>query len=364
MRRAARPPTAAAAAVAGPALRLAPARSRLEAPIDARIEALRAFNRRYTQRLGVLRAGLLDSGFTLPQARVLWELAHAGAGEPTASALARSLELDLGYVSRLLRGLRERGLVATRPSPHDARRQPLALTAAGRRAFAPLERASRAQIGTLLAPLADAEQAALVDAAATVQRLLDAPAAARAAATRDAGTASDAGPAAPTLRPHRAGDIGWIVMRHGALYAQEYGWDARFEALVARIGAEFIERFDPAHEACWIAERDGRPLGCVVLVRARDARGRVRPGVAQLRLLLVEPAARGLGVGRRLIAACEDFARAAGQRRIVLWTNSVLHAARHLYEQAGYRRTGSEPHRSFGAALVGETWALELRRPP
>jgi DNA-binding MarR family transcriptional regulator/GNAT superfamily N-acetyltransferase len=317
---------------------------------DGRVEALRAFNRRYTQRLGVLRAGLLDSRFTLPQSRLLWELAHAGDAEPTATSLAHALELDLGYVSRLLRGLRERGLVATRRSPHDARRQPLALTAAGRRAFAPLERASRAQIGTLLAPLADAEQAAVVDAAATVRRLLDGPVA-----------AADGAPV--TLRRHRAGDIGWIVMRHGALYAQEYGWDTRFEALVARIGAEFIERFDPAVEACWIAERDGRPLGCVCLVRARDDRGRVRPGVAQLRLLLVEPAARGLGVGRTLIAACEDFARAAGQRRIVLWTNSVLHAARHLYEQAGYRHTGSEAHRSFGATLVGETWELDLRRP-
>ncbi|MEP7282705.1 MAG: helix-turn-helix domain-containing GNAT family N-acetyltransferase [Rubrivivax sp.] len=330
-----------------PVPRAAPA---LPPPAAGRVEALRAFNRRYTQRLGGLRAGLPDSPFSLPQSRLLRELAQGR--DRAATALAHTLDLDLGYVSRLLRGLREQGLVRSRRAAHDGRQQALMLTAAGRRAFAPLERASRAQMSALLAPLGEAEQAALVDAAETVQRLLDGP-------SEKAGTAAGT---VVTLRPHRAGDIGWIVMRHGALYAQEYGWGARFEALVARIGAGFIEHFDPAREACWIAERDGQALGSVCLVRARDAVGRPRRGVAQLQLLLVEPAARGLGVGRRLIAASDEFARAAGYRRIVLQTHSVLGAARHLCERAGYRCTASEPHHRFGIALVGETWERALHR--
>jgi DNA-binding MarR family transcriptional regulator/GNAT superfamily N-acetyltransferase len=307
-----------------------------------RIATLRAFNRFWIRRLGVLRPQLLGSRFTLPESRVLWELAHAG--EQSASALARTLALDAGYLSRLLARLREQALVKARRAPHDGRQTLLSLSAAGRRAFAPLDRASQRQMAGLLAPLDDEAQQAVADAVDTLMRQL---------------ASMDDTPV--TLRPHRPGDIGWIVMRHGALYAQEYGWDSGFEALVARIGADFIERFDPAREACWIAERAGRPLGCVCLVQARDETTRaVLPGVAQLRLLLVEPAARGAGIGTRLTSACEDFARQAGYARIRLWTNANLLAARAIYRRAGYALVASEPHHSFGHDLVGETWELDL----
>lgn len=311
-------------------------------PPPERIAALRAFNRFWTQRLGVLRPQLLGSRFTLPESRVLWELAHGG--EQTASSLARTLELDAGYLSRLLARLREQALVKARRAPHDGRQTLLSLSAAGRRAFAPLDKASQRQMADLLAPLDDAAQQAVADAAKAVM----------------AGLAPQAA-AEVRLRAHRPGDIGWIVMRHGALYAQEYGWDSGFEALVARIGAAFIERVDPAREACWIAERAGRPLGCVCLVQARDdATQAVQPGVAQLRLLLVDPAARGAGIGRRLTQACETFAREAGYTRIRLWTNANLLAARAIYRSAGYALTASEPHHSFGHDLIGETWELAL----
>lgn len=310
-------------------------------PNPDRIAALRAFNRFWTQRLGVLKPQLLGSRFTLPESRVLWELAHRG--EATATALAQALELDAGYLSRLLQRLRTQGHVKARRAPHDGRQTLLALSAAGKRAFAPLDRASQRQMAELLAPLPDAGQRALVQAAVTLQTQL--------------------GGAPPTvaLRRHRAGDLGWIVSRHGALYAQEYGWDMRFEALVARIAADFIDRFDPAREACWIAERAGLPLGCVCLVQARDeATQKPEPGTAQLRLLLLEPAARGLGLGRRLVDQCHDFARTAGYARIRLWTNANLTAARAIYQRAGYVLTASEAHHSFGQDLIGETWELTL----
>jgi DNA-binding MarR family transcriptional regulator/GNAT superfamily N-acetyltransferase len=305
------------------------------------VAALRAFNRFYTRRIGVLNEHLLDTRFSLPESRVLWELAHSPG--TSASALARELELDAGYLSRLLASLRERGLVKAQRAADDGRRTLLTLSAAGRRAFAPLDRRSQQQMAGLLAPLPQPAQQDLVDAVRRLQALLGAPA------------------GAVQLRSHRAGDIGWVVARHGALYAQEYGWDLRFEALVARIGADFIDRFDAAREACWIAERDGERLGCVFLVQARDeTSGKPERGVAQLRLLLVEPAARGLGVGRQLVDACTAFAREAGYRRIRLWTNSVLLAARGIYAKAGYTLVASEPHTSFGHALVGEVWELAL----
>lgn len=311
-------------------------------PHPDRIAAMRAFNRFWTQRLGVLKPQLLGSRFTLPESRVLWELAHQG--ETTATALARTLELDGGYLSRLLRRLREQGHVKARRAPDDGRQTLLALSASGRRAFAPLDRASQRQMAELLAPLPDGAQQALVQAAGLLQAQLGGDAAAPVA-----------------LRPHGPGDLGWIVSRHGALYAQEYGWDLHFEALVARIAADFIERFDPAREACWIAERAGTPLGCVCLVQARDeATQAPEPGTAQLRLLLVEPAARGLGLGRRLVDACHAFARASGYARVRLWTNANLLAARAIYQRCGYRLTGSEAHHSFGHDLVGETWEMDL----
>ena len=223
----------------------------------------------------------------------------------------------------------------------------LSITAAGKRAYAPLDARSRAEIGALLGTLTETEQQQLLQAMTSIERLLEPSTASR--------------PASYLLRPHRAGDIGWVIERHGALYAGEYRWDMRFEALVAHIAARFIDRFDPAREACWIAERDHVNVGCVFLVQARDdATDQPLEGVAQLRMLLVEPAARGLGIGARLVAECERFARQAGYRRIVLWTNSVLTAARGIYARAGYRLTGSEPHTSFGHDLVGETWELAL----
>jgi DNA-binding MarR family transcriptional regulator/GNAT superfamily N-acetyltransferase len=304
---------------------------------DARVDAVRSFNRFYTRRIGVLRPRVYGSPWSLTEVRVLYELAHASAA-PTASELQRALDLDAGYLSRIVRGFEAKGYVRRKRSSEDARRLHLALTAAGRRAFRPLERASQAQIGALLAPLAPDAQQRLVDGMATIETLLgDAPA--RSAALR--------------LRPHRPGDIGWVIERHGALYAREYGWGARFEALVAEIAAKFLRSFDPARERCWIAERDGRNVGSVFLVR----RSRT---TAQLRLLLVEPSARGLGIGRALIEECIAFARGAGYRRIMLWTNAGLDAARHLYEQAGFRLVREEPHRSFGKDLVGQTFDLTL----
>jgi DNA-binding MarR family transcriptional regulator/GNAT superfamily N-acetyltransferase len=307
-----------------------------------RVAALRAFNRFYTGRIGVLHDKLLSTRFTLGESRLLWELAHTPG--LTATALGRTLGLDAGYLSRLLAGLRERGLVKAQRSASDGRQTLLSLTAAGRRAFAPLDQRSHAQVSALLTPLSDSQQHDLLAATARIQNLL-----------------GEQPPSPVELRAHRPGDLGWIVARHGALYAQEFGWDMRFEALVARIAADFIERFDAAREACWIAERDGVPLGCVCLVQARDeATGDIDPGVAQLRLLLVEPAARGLGLGRRLSDECERFARAAGYRRMRLWTNSLLLAARGIYAKAGYRLLASEPHESFGHALVGEIWEKSL----
>jgi len=311
-----------------------------------RVAAVRAFNRFYTHRIGVLHEGLVDSGFTLTESRLLWEFAHQA--QPTAGELARSLDLDPGYLSRLLRGLRERGLIEATPSASDARQSHLSLTAAGRAAFAPLDSGSQQQVQALLAALDEPSQQQLLQAMGTLQRLLDDDPARR---TREP----------YLLRPHRPGDIGWVIARHGALYAQEYRWDIGFEALVARIAAAFIERFDPAREACWIAERDGANVGCVFLVQARDeATQAVQDGVAQLRMLLVEPSARGLGLGRRLVQECERFARQAGYRRITLWTNANLLAARGIYAAAGYRLVATEPHHSFGHDLVGETWNLDL----
>lgn len=310
---------------------------------ETRIASVRRFNRFYTGRIGALKEGLLDSKFTLTESRLLWELAHRD--RLTATALARMLALDAGYLSRLLGGFKARGLIKSTRSTDDARHQHLSLTPAGKRAFAPLDERSHADVSALLAPLDEAQQQLLLQSMANIERLLD-----------------DTVPhAMPVLRPHRAGDIGWVIARHGALYAEEYGWGMGFEALVARIGADFIERFDPAREACWIAERDGVNVGSVFLVQARDDTTQAPiDGSAQLRLLLVEPSARGLGLGARLVGACAQFARRAGYRRIVLWTNSNLLAARALYRRAGYLMTHSEPHHSFGHDLVGETWELNL----
>ena len=312
----------------------------------ARIDALRDFNRFYTRRIGVLHERLLATEFTLAESRLLWELAHRGS--TTAGELARALDLDAGYLSRLLGGLRQRGLVKTTPAPDDARQRLLALTPAGRKAFAPLDERSRRDTGALLAALPEAQQQQLLQALASARRLLD-----------DATTSAP--PPAFVLRAHRAGDIGWVISRHGELYAQEYGWDLRFEALVGHIASRFIEQFDAAREACWIAESGGARVGCVFLVQARDeTTNEPEPGVAQLRMLLVEPQVRGLRLGATLVAECERFARRASYTTIRLWTNSVLDAARAIYRKAGYALVASAAHHSFGHDLVGETWELRL----
>jgi DNA-binding MarR family transcriptional regulator/GNAT superfamily N-acetyltransferase len=316
-------------------------------PQDDPVARVRRFSRFYTQRLGLLDRQLLASGFTLAQSRVLWELAHRAP--LTARQLRDGLSIDAGYLSRLLAGLREQGLVEARRGQDDARVQWLTLTARGRRAYARLDSASRSQVTQWLDGLPPASRAHLVGAMDTVHSLLGAPAA--------------QGPeASVTLDEPGPGDMGWVVQRHGALYAQEYGWDWRFEALVARIAADFIERFQPGLERGWIARRAGTNLGCVFLVQAPPAEH--GDGVAQLRMLLVDPAARGLGLGRQLVATCEAFAREAGYRKIMLWTNSMLHAARAIYQQRGFRLVKEEPHHSFGHAMVGQIWELDLHAAP
>lgn len=298
------------------------------------IDAARRFNRFYTQRIGVLDEGLLDSPFSLTEVRVMYELAHrrcVGAAE-----LARDLGLDKGYLSRILKRFRAKNWLARSVAGDDARRHVLALTAAGRRAFAPLERRSQRQMRAMLAPLATAQRQRVLDAMRTIEHGLSA-----------------AEPSPVVLRAHRPGDIGWVVQRHGEIYWHEYEWNETFEALVAEIAAKFVQHLDPRRERCWIAERDGVRLGCIFVV-AQDRT------TAKLRLLLVEPEARGLGLGKRLIDACVAFARESGYRRVVLWTQANLDAARHLYEKAGFRKTGADAHHSFGKDLVAETWALKL----
>lgn len=300
--------------------------------LPPRVEAVRRFNRFYTRQIGVLQEHLLRSPFSLTEARVLYELAHRE--ETTASELAEALGLDAGYLSRIVRGFATRGLIRKTASPSDGRRSHLRLSERGKQAFAGLNASSRSEIATLLGRLPPEQQRRLTDAMQVIEQVLG---------------------AAPErkvpflLRPHRPGDMGWVVHRHGVLYAQEYGWDERFEALVAGIVAKFIERYDHRRERCWIAERDGENVGSVFVVKRSGT-------VAQLRLLLVEPAARGLGIGTRLVDECLRFARGAGYRKMMLWTNDVLHAARHIYQQAGFRLVEEDRHRSFGHDLVGQTW--------
>lgn len=304
--------------------------------LDQRVARVRRFNRAYTQRIGALSEGHLDSPFTLAEVRVLYELAHRQG--PTASELATDLRLDPGYLSRILRTFGKRGLVARTSSREDRRRSHLQLTAKGRKVFAPLNARTRDDIARMLSRLPTAQQDALIDAIDTMDR----------AFAEESPT-----PAPIILRPHAPGDMGWVVQRHGVLYWQEYGWNMDFEALIAEIVAKFIRNFDPAKEHCWIAERNGERLGSIFLVRQSAT-------IAKLRLLLVEPNARGTGLGTRLVDECTAFARKAGYGKITLWTNSVLHAARRIYERAGYRLVKEEPHESFGKKLTGQNWELKL----
>jgi DNA-binding MarR family transcriptional regulator/GNAT superfamily N-acetyltransferase len=306
------------------------------ASLDDRIAAVRRFNRFYTQRIGILREGLLDSPFSLAAARVLYELTHRE--RPTASEISRDLGLDPGYLSRIVQSFQQQGLVARTPSSQDRRAQHLALTQAGRDAFAPLDGASRREIANLLGSLTKSGQRLLVSAMRDIERLLD-------EAVRQSSQV--------ILRPPRPGEFGWVIARHGAIYADEYGFDARFEALVADIVAAFVRNFDAGRERCWIADVDGEAVGSVFLVRDTGTD-------AKLRLLLVEPGARGFGVGHRLVAECVGFAREAGYTRITLWTQSMLVAARHIYGAAGFRLVRSEAHHSFGRDLIGEYWDIAL----
>jgi DNA-binding MarR family transcriptional regulator/N-acetylglutamate synthase-like GNAT family acetyltransferase len=303
---------------------------------DRRVGEVRRFNRFWTRQIGVLREGYLESPFSLTEVRVLYELAHGE--ETTAGELGEELGLDAGYLSRILSGFQKHGLIRKRPSEADGRRRLLRLTERGREAFAPLEARSRSEIGAMLGGMSIAGQERLVEAMRAIERLLS----------------FRPDPAVPyLLRPPQPGDMGWVVHRHGVLYAREYGWDERFEALVAGIVAKFIQQYDPRVERCWIAERDGEVVGCVFLVRESEE-------VAKLRLLLVEPEARGLGIGSRLVEECIRFARQAGYLKITLWTNDVLNSARRIYEAMGFQLVHEKPHRSFGHDLVGQTWELML----
>ena len=306
--------------------------------IQQRTAAVRRFNRFYTRQIGVLRKTYLDSPYSLGEMRVLYEIAH-GDGV-TASDIARALDLDAGYLSRVLHNFEKRGLITRNASAKDARQSHLALTARGRKTFAPAERRSQRDVAAMLGKLGGDEQAKLIAAMQTIENLL-------------VGNPGAAPKPEYILREPRPGDFGWIVSRHAELYAQEYGWGTPFEGLCAQIVADFVNNYDPKLERCWIAELNGENVGCVMLVK--DA-----PGVARLRLLLVDPQARGLGLGQRLTDECVRFARQAGYKKITLWTHSNLTAARHVYENAGFTLTSSEKKHSWGQDVVAEYWDLTL----
>jgi DNA-binding MarR family transcriptional regulator/GNAT superfamily N-acetyltransferase len=299
------------------------------------VSAVRAFNRFYTNTIGVLGEGLLRTPYSLTQARVIFELAQRDATD--LLHLRRLLRLDAGYLSRIVSRFEADGVATRAQSETDGRRQVLRLTEQGRVVFRVLDRRSAAEIRALLSALGPQERRRLVGAMRTIQDTL----------------AERAGGEPCVLRPPGAGDFGWVVQRHGTLYAREYCWDESFEALVARIVADYVDHRDPEREAAWIAELGDEPVGCVLCVRSEET-------VAQLRLLLVEPAARGLGIGGRLVDQCIEFARASGYEHLVLWTNDVLEDARRIYERAGFELVREQPHRSFGRRLVGQTWRLAL----
>jgi DNA-binding MarR family transcriptional regulator/N-acetylglutamate synthase-like GNAT family acetyltransferase len=303
---------------------------------EDQIAAVRAFNRFYTRKLGVLDQQLLKSPFSLSEARVLYELANRE--NAAAKEIGIELGLDPGYLSRIIQSFDETGLITRKPLPLDRRQYRLSLTAKGRQAFAKIDRSSHDDVADLLTTLPRGDSRRLIEAMAVIERLLSNPRASSAPAI---------------LRGHRPGDMGWVVQSHGAFYASEYGFDSAFEALVAEIAAKFLASFDASRERCWIAEIDGAQVGSVFLVRHSD-------DVAKLRLLLVDPAGRGQGLGRRLVAECLSFAQACGYRKITLWTQSILVAARKIYQDAGFVLMGSEPHRNFGQSLIGETWELKL----
>lgn len=309
----------------------------VDSALEAAVSAVRGFNRFYTRQIGVLNEHLLESEFSQTEARVLYELAQRDG--LTAAELCKELALDPGYLSRMLRDFEKQELLKRNESESDARQSLLSLTAKGRKAFAPLDVRSREQVGGILGKLSPSRQKRLLDAMHAIEEQL--------------GAKPQLG-APYLLRSYRPGDMGWVVHRHGVLYSQKYGYDERFEALVAEIVADFVQNFDPKRDGCWMAEKDGEVVGSIFLVKKSKT-------AAKLRLLLVEPSARGLGIGKRLIEECVSFARQAGYKKIVLWTQSELHAARHLYEQAGFKLSGEKRHDSWGReGLVAETWELKL----
>jgi DNA-binding MarR family transcriptional regulator/GNAT superfamily N-acetyltransferase len=305
--------------------------------LDGQIDAIRGFSRFYTRKLGIIEPKLLHSAFTLQEARIIYEIAH----RPTCTAtdLTRDLGLDPGFLSRTLQALQRRQIVTRKPSKDDGRINELSLTAKGRTTSVELERRAREEVGSLLVSLEDSQRAAVVQAMTTIEQALERPAGKK--------------PAAFLLRSHRPGDIGWVISSQAKAYAAEYGWDISYEALVAEICAQFIKSYDASREHCWIAEAGGEPLGSIFLVKGSD-------DVAKLRLLLVEKKARGLGVGHALVEQCIRAAREKGYRKMTLWTQSILVAARKIYQEAGFKLVATEPHRSFGQDLIGETWEMEL----
>ena len=307
--------------------------------LDQHIATVRRFNRFYTRRIGVLGEGLLDSPFSLTEVRILYELAHRG--NLRASELARELGLDAGYVSRILSSFEKRGYLKKLPSESDGRQTILAMTAQGHEVFDPLDARSDREIAAMLKELPVAEQLRMIAAMQAIEKILGEP------------PPSQQEKVSYLLRPHQPGDMGLVVHRHGVLYSREYGWDEEFEALVAEIVAKFVQHFDPKKERCWIAEREGEIIGSVFLVKQTDE-------IAKLRMLYVEPAARGLGIGRRLVEECIRFARQIGYRKMTLWTQSNLIAARAIYEKTGFHLVKEEPNHSFGHDLVAETWEMDL----
>ncbi|MBV8778839.1 MAG: MarR family transcriptional regulator/GNAT family N-acetyltransferase [Alphaproteobacteria bacterium] len=304
--------------------------------LDYRIAAVRRFNRFYTQKLGVLSEAFLDTPFSLTEARVLHALAHRDGA--TATWLGRDLDLDAGYLSRILREFERQGLIVRNQSSRDGRQALISLTDAGRDAFEPLDRASQGAVSRMLSSLSEAAQERLVAGMRLIGGLIGEPAEKAAAFI---------------LRPHRPGDMGWVTQRHGALYSAEYGLNHKMEAYVAEVVAKFLREFDPVREHCWMAEQEGAPIGSVFLVKETDE-------VAKLRLLIVDPQARGLGVGRCLVEECVRFARQAGYREVTLWTHSILTAARRIYASVGFAIVSTETHDEFGPELLGETWTLRL----
>ena len=302
----------------------------------AEAEALREFNRFYTKRIEVLRKDYLGSPFGLPEARLVFEIGRAPG--VSATTLGRDLGIDLGYLSRVLQGLKRRGYVQAKRMREDARSAALTLTDRGQKAFTLLNTRSRDKAAGMIKPLSASQRAQLAEAMGRVTSLLSSP-------REEKGEIR--------LRQHRPGDMGWVVERHAVLYHEQDGWGAPFEALIAEIVRHFLEHFDPARERCWIAERNGERLGCVFVVKQSKS-------VAKLRLLLVEPAARGTGLGRRLVEESIAFSRAKGYKKLVLWTHAHLAAARHLYKEAGFRKVGEEAHGTFGPRAVGEYWELRL----